>query len=819
MFNRRAASLIAIGGLLAGSLGAVAAGASPDTKDQTGPVEVSAAVAADVSVLPVRDLNGAAPAASSGKEKHEKPLRVLPNMGNALNQPDGALQSSSGPAVATSTGGLSFAGVGNGDYGFAPNAAPPDTNGAVGATQYVQWVNESFAVFDKTTGGIVPGFPKAGNSIWAGFGGACEANNDGDPIVQYDKAAQRWILTQFSVKTTPYLQCVAVSTSSDATGTYNRYAFSYGATQFNDYPKLGVWPDGYYVSYNIFNGGNTFAGSKVCALDRSAMLAGAPATQQCFQLGTSYGGLLPSDLDGSVPPPVGAPNLFMNFGANSLNLWKFHVDWSTPANSTFTGPTNIAVASFSAACSGGGTCIPQAGTTQKLDSLADRLMYRLAYRKFADGHEALVVNHSVTAGNSVGIRWYEIRDPNGTPTVYQQGTYAPDATYRWMGSIAMDRTGNIALGYSVSSATLSPGIRYSGRVPTDPLGTLQSENSIIPGGGSQILGLSRWGDYSSMTVDPVDDCTFWFTSEYLKTTGSFNWSTRIASFKFPSCTTQTPVLTSITVAPSTASVPTGGTQQFIATGFDQSGKPLSPQPTFTWSVIGGGTIDQSTGVFIAGPTAGTSTVTATSGPISGSATATVTSGQPVLVLTTINVTPSTASVQAGGTQQFTATGFDQTGASIFPQPTFTWSVIGGGTIGTSTGVFTAGSTAGTSTVTATGGTVSGTATVTVSDFTLSVAPTSVTIQRGATATFKVTITRANGFSGPVTFALAGQPVGSTVAFSPNLVDPTKTLVSTLTVATQTTQTRGTSTLTITGSSGPPGQQLSRNTTATLKVTR
>ncbi len=366
--------------------------------------------------------------------------------------------------------------------------------------------------------------------------------NDGDPIVQYDKLANRWILTQFSVSTTPYLQCVAVSTTSDATGTYNRYAFSYGTTQFNDYPKLGVWPDGYYISYNIFNNGQTFAGSKVCALDRTAMLAGGAATQQCFQLSSSFGGLLPSDLDGTTAPPAGSPNFFMNFGANSLNLWKFHVDFATPTNATFTGPINIPVASFAAACSGGGACIPQPGTNNKLDSLADRLMYRLAYRNFTGtgAHESLVVNQSVkVSGNKrtsvTGVRWYEIRNPNGTPTVFQQGTFSPDSTSRWMGSIAMDKFGNIALGYSASSSSVSPSIRYTGRLVTDALGTMQTENIIQAGGGSQIGALHRWGDYSAMTVDPVDDCTFWYTNEYLKSTGSFNWSTRIASFKFPGC--------------------------------------------------------------------------------------------------------------------------------------------------------------------------------------------------------------------------------------------------------------------------------------------
>jgi hypothetical protein len=497
-------------------------------------MEVSAAVRHDVS-MPLR---GMAPASPTAHQLTERPLRLIGFTGRG--QADAAVQAApAGPAVATASG-ISFAGVGQGDYGFSDQYAPPDTNGAVGATQYVQWVNTALAVFDKSTGEIASDFPKAGNAVWTGFGGGCETNNDGDPIVQYDKIANRWILTQFSVSTTPYLQCVAVSTSSDATGTYNRYAFSYGNTQFPDYPKLGVWPDGYYVSYNIFTNGTTFAGSQVCAFDRTAMLTGAAATQVCFQLSRSYGGLLPSDLDGKTAPPAGSPDYFLNFGSNSLNLWKFHVNFAKPANSTLTGPTSIPVAAFATACSGGGTCIPQPGTNQKLDSLGDRLMYRLAYRNFGS-YQSLVVNHSVSVGvskrnNVTSVRWYEIRNPGGTPTVYQQGTLsASDGIHRWMGSIAQDKQGNIALGYSASSGTVKPSIRYTGRLATDPLGTMQAETIIQAGGGSQLANLSRWGDYSAMTVDPVDDCTFWYTNEYLKAKGTFNWSTRIASFKFPGC--------------------------------------------------------------------------------------------------------------------------------------------------------------------------------------------------------------------------------------------------------------------------------------------
>ncbi len=485
---------------------------------------------------PVRDL----PLASPGiEQKREKPILALP-LAPGQEQADPVLQSTPGPSVSASLL-LNVAGVGNGDYGFAPNSAPPDPNLAVGATQVVQWVNESFAVFDKVTGALIKG-PVAGNSLFQTLGGGCATNNDGDPIAQYDKAAGRWILTQFSVSTTPYLQCVAVSQTSDATGAYNLYAFNYGTIQFLDYPKLGVWPDAYYITFNIFNNGRTFAGSKLCAYDRASMLAGAAATQQCFQLSNSFSGVLPGDLDGATAPPSGAPAPFINFGSNSLNLWRFHVDWTTVANSTLTGPFNLPVAAFTPAC-GGGTCIAQPGTSTQLDSLADRLMYRFAYRNgtSASAAETAVVNHSVKVSGSkhnqvVGVRWYQIGNlTDGTPALVQQGTFSPDSDSRWMGSIAMDKVGDIAVGYSVSSRSTFPSIRFTGRTPGDALGTMQAETSLLTGSGSQTGNLHRWGDYSALAIDPGDDCTFFYTNEYEKASGSFNWSTRIASFKFPGC--------------------------------------------------------------------------------------------------------------------------------------------------------------------------------------------------------------------------------------------------------------------------------------------
>lgn len=469
--------------------------------------------------------------------QHEaEPVRTIPLPPGLkpAGDPDSVRQQTvaQSPSSLAPTANLNFDGIGQGVFGFNVGVAPPDTNGAVGSTQYVQWVNLSFAVFNKSNGALIKG-PVAGNSLWQGFGGGCETNNNGDPIVTYDKLANRWVFSQFSISTTPFLQCVAVSTTSDATGTYNRYSFQY--SNFDDYPKMGVWPDAYYVTFNMFNSsGTTFLGADACAYNRSAMLNGQAATQICFQQGSSVGGLLPSDVDGVTAPPAGSPNYMLFFGTNALKLFKFHVNFTNPSASTFTGPTSIPVAAFTPLCNGSRGCVPQAGTTTKLDSLADRLMYRLAYRNLGS-HESLVVNHSVAVGSSGGIRWYEIQNPNGTPAVAQQSTFAPDANFRWMGSVAMDQVGDIAVGYSKSSSTTNPAIAFTGHAISDPASTLEAETTVINGTGSQTGGLTRWGDYSAMQVDPSDDCTFWYTTEHLKASGSFNWNTRIANFKFPNC--------------------------------------------------------------------------------------------------------------------------------------------------------------------------------------------------------------------------------------------------------------------------------------------
>ncbi|HKB53305.1 MAG TPA: hypothetical protein VKD22_04840, partial [Ramlibacter sp.] len=380
----------------------------------------------------------------TGAEHRVRALRI-PLVESPGLASDPVVQKTVGTTAAT-VAGIGFAGIGQGDYGFRDQYAPPDTTGAVGATQYVQWVNVSFAVFDKATGALSYG-PVAGNTLFQGLGGACAANNDGDPIVQYDKLANRWVLSQFSVtngSASGYWQCVAVSQTSDATGGWNTYAFR--QPQFDDYPKMGVWSDGYYETFNMFSG-NTFQGARVCAFDRASMLQGLPATQQCFQLSSSYASLLPADIDGTTPPPAGSPNYLVNRLSTALGMWKFHADWSNGANSTLAGPTMIPVAAYNAAC-GGGTCVPQPNTSQKLDSLADRLMWRLAYRVIGGpgGTESMVVNHAVMANQTrkrgsgnAAIRWYEIHNMGATPTIYQQSSYSPDTTYRWMGSAAMDK--------------------------------------------------------------------------------------------------------------------------------------------------------------------------------------------------------------------------------------------------------------------------------------------------------------------------------------------------------------------------------------------
>jgi hypothetical protein len=453
------------------------------------------------------------------------------------NVPDELTQIEVLPPVST-TNLLNFDGINDAQGG---GFVPPDTNASVGATQVVETVNVAYSVYDKTTSSQIMA-PTNIQTLYTPLGGQCATGNLSDPIVSYDKMAGRWLITMIAFNNTFSVNdaCVAVSTSSDATGSYHLYQFSYGKT-LPDYPKVGIWPDAYYLTTDSFPNGGAFTGAESCALDRTNMLAGNTAAMVCFQRNTNDFALLPADLDGATAPPAGSPNYQMDLASSTkLNLYQFHVDFVKTSNSTFTGPTTLTVKSYTDACAATGTCITQPTGGELLDALGDRLMYRLPYRNFG-GHEALVATHSVKPGGTgkavSGVRWYEIRSPKTSPVVFQSGTVGggTSSVALWMGSIAMDKVGDIALGYSESGKTMKPSIAYVGRIPTDALGKMEAASTIVTGGGVQQSSSNRWGDYSSMAIDPADDCTFWYAQEYYKTTGSFNFSTRLASFKFTTC--------------------------------------------------------------------------------------------------------------------------------------------------------------------------------------------------------------------------------------------------------------------------------------------
>ena len=425
---------------------------------------------------------------------------------------------------------------------FNANGAgrPPDTNGDVGPNHYVQSVNTSVGIYSKTG---TPLWVGTFNTFFTGPAGTpCDNNNAGDPVVLYDATADRWIVTDFawfSFSSGPFYECIAVSQTGDpVAGGWYFYALRADTGGFsgylNDYPKLGVWPDAYYMSANMFQQnppGDGF-GVRVWALDRTSILSGGALNEVHFDtcLDGSCGAFLPSNLRGAAPP-AGAPNYFMtSTPPNLLQLYRFHTDWTTPANSTFTGPIAVPITPFAIYSDG----VPQQGTGNTLDSLSFRLMMQLQYRNMGS-HESLWATHTVNEAGRAIARWYEVRDPDGTPTLFQEGALnQPDGNHRWMASIAADQDGNAAIGYSVSSGSMYPAIRYAGRLNGEFPGQMpQTEQTLINGTGSQTV-TNRWGDYSTMTVDPTDDCTFWYTTEYYATTGG-NWQTRIGSFKFPSC--------------------------------------------------------------------------------------------------------------------------------------------------------------------------------------------------------------------------------------------------------------------------------------------
>jgi hypothetical protein len=504
-------------------------------------------VAADVSA-PLRDLLPTpymAPTAT----------RTVPTLHTKLPAASspGAAGPVPGPAVNVTVG-LNFDGVGQNATNNCPSVsgvtlAPPDTNAAVGDTQVVQWVNICYAVFDKTTGALLAG-PFPGNHFWTGFKSTCASANNGDPIIQWDKSNHVWVASQNVFG--PYLTCVAISTTADATGSYHRYAFTQPG--FPDYPKWGLTPKVYYQTQNDFGpAAQAFVGVNVCAYDGVAMRAGKKNAKQVCILDNSGGTLfddsmLPADLDSDPPSGGGAtPEVFLgsidNPGHNSAvyeAVMTVNMKKGTATLAGTNGSMPITVPTFTLACGGFGACIPQPSAgSELLDSLGDRLMYRLAV--FDDGTtQHFTVTHSVNDTAATAVRWYEFTAPEGsqTLTLYQSGQTPDDSEYRWMGSIAHDKTNDIAIGYSRSSAAAgdNPSIYLSGQQAGEPIGTTDAETLVFAGSGSQFSTASRWGDYSSMALDGADFCSFWYTTEYYPADGSFAWNTRlIGQIKFPNC--------------------------------------------------------------------------------------------------------------------------------------------------------------------------------------------------------------------------------------------------------------------------------------------
>jgi hypothetical protein len=501
----------------------------------------------------------------------------------------------------------SFDGLGagfQGPQGTSNFRNPSDNSLAVGPDHIVQIVNSRIAVYSKKgrkydrTGTVLYG-PVPTKAVWTGFGGVCEARNNGDAVVRYDQLAGRWLIVlpifsrigpdEFPRKTdlapgepvppgqlakageasSPgaaaalpenppqpppppefgqrrlekregvWAMCYAVSSGPDPLGSYYRYAFE--RTLFPDYPRPAVWIDGYYLATST---GDDVIQKHVCIADRTKMLAGQPATEQCITIdGVNF--LNNADIDGRQLPPSGAPNIMMAAGGTQLKsvfnddgvyFWKVHVDWRNPANTKATGPTKIPVAPYHYLCNGQLTsCVPQPDTERRLDVQGDKIMTRLVYRRIGR-HESIVAAQSVaTRGGAGGVRWYEFRlDKNRDPVLYQQGTYAPGGFYRWMPSIAMDKKGDIGVGYSFGGLPNFPGQRFAARKAGDAKGQLTLHETVLAEGEASQKSTLRWEDYTTTAMDPSDDCTFWYVGDYLKE-GDTGYRTKIGAFRLPSC--------------------------------------------------------------------------------------------------------------------------------------------------------------------------------------------------------------------------------------------------------------------------------------------
>ncbi|MFD2098155.1 hypothetical protein [Flagellimonas iocasae] len=475
----------------------------------------------------------------------------------------------------------SFDGIGwgfNGPHGAATLRNPSDNSLAVGPNHVVQTVNTRMAIFTKkgekydTSGEVLYG-PVNTNNVFKGFGGPCERINNGDAVVRYDQLADRWLIVMPTFRRMQsrtdtiatrldqpgkavklyepssnyeeerqqpteldgtFCMCYAISTSSDPFGPYYRYEFK--RDLFPDYPRPAVWPDGYYTTTST---GDHVNERHAYVVDREKMLKGEKATEQSFIL-QDINFVINADLDGKQLPPPGAPNIMLGTGGTQLEgileddgiyVWKYHVDWENPSNTTLDGPEKIQVEPYSYLCGGQLTsCVPQPGTDVRLDSQGDKIMSRLIYRRIGKT-ESIVAVHSVNTATSGGVRWYEFRlDKNRDVKLYQQSTFAPDASYRWMASPAMDAKGNIGIGYSFGSATEFPGQRFAGRLSGDKLGVLTMKEAVLVDGEDSQKNTLRWEDYTQTAMDPSDDMTIWYVGDYFKKGGE-NYSTKIGAFK------------------------------------------------------------------------------------------------------------------------------------------------------------------------------------------------------------------------------------------------------------------------------------------------
>ena len=457
-----------------------------------------------------------------------------------------------------------------------------DPNGAVGTKQYMEWTNVYFQAYDKQSPNApVWSAPQPGTLPFQNNNLPNCTSVGGDGIVTFDHLASRWII---AVRSSPgsnsYYYCVAISNTDDLRSSslsWYTYQFalnpvlganSNGHVYWPDWPKFGTWADAYYVSFDLNDVDRNYLqiGVVVCALDRTNMLTGSqPNPMQCFSdpnpipaHGTLYlkHSLIPADIEGVVAPPAGRDEYLVSIQnppfdrktttSKVINLWDLHLDWANPTNSTFSNSA-LPVTPYIQGCYNLSNpfntfCIPEISTTQTknyVDSVGDRLMPRFAYRNFGT-YESFLVSHTVQTAatkKQTGIRWYELRG-SGTPAIYQSGTVNPPSYYklfRFMPSVAQDSAGNAAVGYNVSGWTIHPGIRAS--VWNLEKQTAPVELGLFSGGGDE-ENAKNWGDYTSMTVDPVDDCTFWYVAQYFaqnETGSQTNWNTRIANFKRSTC--------------------------------------------------------------------------------------------------------------------------------------------------------------------------------------------------------------------------------------------------------------------------------------------